>query len=81
MSLIGPRPVPELELRRYGAQKPAYLKMRPGVSGLWQVSGRNACSYKERIALDVEYSRSACIWLDLKIIGASVLEVFRLSGR
>jgi lipopolysaccharide/colanic/teichoic acid biosynthesis glycosyltransferase len=81
MSLVGPRPVPEMELERYGAQRGAYLQMRPGISGLWQVSGRNRLSYTERVALDVEYSRTVSIWIDLRIIGASLLEILRLNGR
>lgn len=81
MSLVGPRPVPEMELKRYGAQRSAYLQMRPGLSGLWQVSGRNDLAYSKRVALDVEYARSVSVTRDLKIIVATILEIFRLSGR
>ncbi|OJI92225.1 lipopolysaccharide/colanic/teichoic acid biosynthesis glycosyltransferase [Planktotalea frisia] len=81
MSLVGPRPVPALELNRYGAQRHAYLQMRPGLTGLWQVSGRNALSYEHRVALDTQYARSVSFWSDLKILFATVREVVRLSGR
>ena len=81
MSLVGPRPVPEMELKRYAGQRSAYLQMRPGVTGLWQSSGRNALAYSNRVALDVEYAHSVSALLDLKIIALTVLEIFRLSGR
>ena len=81
MSLVGPRPVPEFELNRYGTQRSAYLQMRPGLSGLWQVSGRNALCYSKRVALDVEYSQAVTLMGDVRIIGATVLEIFKFSGR
>lgn len=81
MSLVGPRPVPAQELNRYGAQQSAYLQMRPGLTGLWQVSGRNALSYEHRVALDAHYARSVSFWNDLKILCATMREVVRLSGR
>lgn len=81
MSLVGPRPVPALELDRYGMQRNFYLQMRPGLTGLWQVSGRNALSYKKRIELDMRYARSVSFLGDLKILCATLREVVRLSGR
>jgi exopolysaccharide production protein ExoY len=81
MSIVGPRPVPAKELARYGVSRSSYLRMRPGITGLWQVSGRNALCYSTRVALDVEYSRSVSLMLDLKIIGTTVFEIFKLSGR
>lgn len=81
MSVVGPRPVPAAELARYGANRNCYLKLRPGITGLWQVSGRNALCYSKRVALDAEYSRNVSLMLDLKIIGATVLEIVKLSGR
>jgi len=79
--IVGPRPVPERELHRYGAQRSAYEQMRPGLTGLWQVSGRNALSYRARIALDAQYARSASFWFDLKILCATLREVAFLNGR
>ncbi|MEN9409494.1 MAG: hypothetical protein RL216_1468 [Pseudomonadota bacterium] len=56
MSIVGPRPVTETELDRYGTARAAYLAMRPGITGLWQVRGRNSLSFMKRIAMDVEYA-------------------------
>lgn len=58
MSLVGPRPIVPAEAARYGRRIQAYARVRPGITGLWQVSGRNDTSYRRRVALDVMYSRS-----------------------
>jgi exopolysaccharide production protein ExoY len=55
MSLIGPRPIVEEELERYGAGAALYIAVRPGITGMWQVNGRCAIPYERRVALDVEY--------------------------
>jgi len=55
MSLVGPRPIVEEELRRYGAGSALYTAVLPGITGLWQVSGRGCLPYEKRVALDVEY--------------------------
>ena len=55
MSLVGPRPVTEVELAKYAGHEQCYLALRPGVTGLWQVSGRNGLGYAERVRLDAEY--------------------------
>jgi exopolysaccharide production protein ExoY len=69
MSLIGPRPVLQEELTAlYGHDAEHYLAMRPGLSGLWQVSGRSASSYGDRVRLDVVYAKTRNTWLDLKIL-------------
>lgn len=68
MSIVGPRPVVPDELERYGAASPWYLAVRPGVTGLWQVSGRNDTSYARRVSLDVHYVRSQKLWLDAFIL-------------
>lgn len=68
MSVIGPRPVTAQEMQRYGADVPFYTAVRPGVLGLWQVRGRNALTYKQRVAYDVEYVKTWSILQDLKII-------------
>jgi lipopolysaccharide/colanic/teichoic acid biosynthesis glycosyltransferase len=72
MSVIGPRPVTSAEIHRYGADYPYYTAVRPGVLGLWQVSGRNRLTYPERIALDVQYVRTWSIWADLAILVRAV---------
>lgn len=68
MSCVGPRPVIVEELARYGACEPLYLSGRPGMTGLWQVSGRSSVDYDRRIALDEEYVLNWSLWLDLKIL-------------
>lgn len=81
MSLVGPRPVPASELARYGALQAHYLSVRPGLTGLWQTSGRNALSYADRIALDVAYVQSLTLLQDLRILRATCHEIWRMSGR
>jgi lipopolysaccharide/colanic/teichoic acid biosynthesis glycosyltransferase len=68
MSIVGPRPVTECELQMYGTSRDVYLAMRPGLTGSWQISGRNNVSYDERVQLDVGYFNEICLRLDLKII-------------
>jgi undecaprenyl-phosphate galactose phosphotransferase len=80
MSLVGPRPVVEDELERYGAYLPYYLSVRPGLTGLWQVSGRNDMTYRRRVALDVAYVRNASFWLDLAILARTGFSVISTRG-
>jgi Undecaprenyl-phosphate galactose phosphotransferase WbaP len=80
MSLVGPRPVVEAELRRYGRDAELYEKVRPGITGLWQVSGRNDISYEERVQLDSWYVRNWSIWLDLDILLRTARVVLRGKG-
>jgi exopolysaccharide production protein ExoY len=68
MSVVGPRPVTSAEIHRYGSLYPYYTAVRPGVAGLWQVSGRNRLTYEERVALDVSYVKTWSIWSDLVIL-------------
>ena len=68
MSVVGPRPIVEKELPRYGGKMEEVLAVRPGLTGLWQVSGRNNLSYQKRVRLDVHYARQRNFALDLKII-------------
>ncbi|MBR0749952.1 sugar transferase [Bradyrhizobium japonicum] len=68
MSCVGPRPITADELCRYEALVGVYLSTRPGLTGAWQVGGRNETSYAERVALDVKYVQSWSLRNDLKII-------------
>jgi exopolysaccharide production protein ExoY len=68
MHLVGPRPVVVQEIPRYGEHKRHYLSVKPGMTGLWQVSGRNNLTYPQRVALDVHYVEHRTPWLDLKIL-------------
>lgn len=81
MSLVGPRPVPHTELLRYGTRIAQYKRMRPGLTGLWQVSGRNATTYGQRICLDARYANAISFWLDVTILCATLREIVRMSGR
>jgi lipopolysaccharide/colanic/teichoic acid biosynthesis glycosyltransferase len=82
MSLVGPRPVVAAELEaHYGpAGTAAYIACRPGVTGLWQVSGRSDTSYAKRVALDMRYVRHWSLALDLRILLATVPAVLRRRG-
>jgi exopolysaccharide production protein ExoY len=69
MSLVGPRPVTATELATYyGPAASLYASVRPGITGLWQVSGRSDCSYAQRVALDVDYAANQSVWSDVKIL-------------
>jgi len=67
MSLVGPRPIVAAEVARYGAGFADYCAVKPGITGLWQVSGRNDLSYAERVQLDRHYVRHHSLQLDLRI--------------
>jgi len=75
MALIGPRPVTAEELARYGRLRRLYKSVRPGITGLWQVSGGNSISYDERVALETHYIRDWSLGLDIIIVGRTIREV------
>ena len=81
MSIVGPRPVTKDELGMYGAALPQYQAIRPGLTGLWQVSGRNDLSYSDRVMLDVEYAKTFGLLLDLRIIMGTFDAVLDRTGR
>ena len=68
MSIVGPRPVTDEELERYASSVSAYLACRPGITGLWQVSGRSSTTYSKRVACDAFYSQNWSMTLDAKIV-------------
>jgi len=80
MSLVGPRPVVEEERKYYGEHWNEFLSVKPGMTGLWQVSGRNDTSYDERVALDIQYIRNWSLWLDIKIIYKTVFVIINPKG-
>ncbi|MBV9829455.1 MAG: sugar transferase [Alphaproteobacteria bacterium] len=80
MSLVGPRPIVEAEIPRYGSAFVAYCKCRPGVTGLWQVMGRNNVSYARRVQLDNAYARHSSLKMDLLILLRTVVIVIRTEG-
>jgi exopolysaccharide production protein ExoY len=75
MSIVGPRPVTEDELSRYGASVKAYTACRPGITGLWQVTGRGTASYQTRVSCDAYYARKWSLSLDSKIIIVTIPSV------
>jgi Undecaprenyl-phosphate galactose phosphotransferase WbaP len=79
MSLVGPRPIVDSEVKHYDIDFSYYLKVRPGVTGMWQVSGRNDTSYTQRVSLDRFYVRNWSVWLDLYILAKTARTV--LTGR
>ena len=80
MSLVGPRPIVAAEVPRYRRYINHYCSVTPGITGLWQVSGRNDVSYRRRVALDVTYARSKSLLFDLKILAATVPAVLLRKG-
>jgi lipopolysaccharide/colanic/teichoic acid biosynthesis glycosyltransferase len=78
MSLVGPRPPIPYEIEKY---EPWHLRrileMKPGLTGLWQVSGRSTTTFDEMVRLDLRYVRNWSLWLDLKILAKTVKEVLK----
>ena len=80
MSLVGPRPIVQEEVPRYGIHIKKYYSVKPGITGLWQVSGRSDISYSERVALDVEYVVNRSFLKDIQILIKTFDVVFRKKG-
>tara|TARA_Y100001968_G_scaffold333256_2_gene395039 strand:+ start:1199 stop:1837 length:639 start_codon:yes stop_codon:yes gene_type:complete len=67
MSVVGPRPIVEKELKKYGHHMDEIITVRPGLTGLWQVSGRNNISYEKRVKIDLFYARNHSLTMDLEV--------------
>ncbi len=80
MSLVGPRPIVEAEIDRYGPKFAAYCACRPGITGLWQVRGRSDVSYARRVEFDNQYANTWSLWLDLQILLSTVVVIVRRDG-
>ena len=80
MSLVGPRPIVSCEVLKYGRSYDLYSRVRPGITGLWQVTGRNNTTYAERIAFDEYYVRNWSIWLDSYILARTAKAVLFADG-
>ncbi len=80
MALVGPRPITLDEVDRYGRARWLYLQARPGITGLWQVSGRNLTTFEERVELDRVYVNTRTLWLDLKIMLKTVRVILFRDG-
>lgn len=81
MTFVGPRPIVIEEMAKYGPYQAAYLAMKPGVTGLWQVSGRNDVSYDERVQMDVDYFDQISFALDFSLIAKTGLAVVNRTGK
>jgi len=80
MNLVGPRPIVEAEIARYGWRYKHYQSVKPGITGLWQVSGRNAVDYRTRVAMDALYATRRSLGLDLRIIASTAPAVLFSRG-
>jgi len=80
MSLVGPRPIIEDEIEKYGEYFDYFTAVKPGITGLWQVSGRNDISYEERVRLDVWYVRNWSMELDIMILVKTAAIVLARKG-
>jgi Undecaprenyl-phosphate galactose phosphotransferase WbaP len=80
MSLVGPRPIVHSEIAKYGDVYRLYARTKPGITGMWQVSGRNLTSYEERLRLDSFYVRNWSIWLDWYILLKTIRVVIFCEG-
>nr|WP_287056354.1 undecaprenyl-phosphate galactose phosphotransferase WbaP [Phascolarctobacterium sp.] len=80
MSLVGPRPIIKAEMERYGDYINDYLMVKPGITGMWQVSGRNDIDYSERVLLDSWYVRNWNIWIDFVMLFKTFKVVIRKDG-
>lgn len=80
MSLVGPRPVIAEEQKYYGENWDEFLSVKPGMTGLWQVSGRNDTTYDERVNLDIQYIRDWTLWMDIKIAYKTIFIIINPKG-
>jgi len=80
MSLVGPRPVIEYEVEAYPSWYHGRFAVKPGLTGLWQVSGRNERTYEEMVRLDLEYAERQTLFLDIKILARTAVCVLKRQG-
>jgi Undecaprenyl-phosphate galactose phosphotransferase WbaP len=80
MSLVGPRPIVKSEIARYANSYDLYTRVTPGLTGLWQVSGRNNTTYGERVAFDEYYIRNWSVWMDVYILARTFQAVWLADG-
>lgn len=80
MSLVGPRPIVQAEIAKYGQRFGLYTKVKSGLTGLWQISGRSDTSYEDRVNLDAFYVKNWSVWLDLYILFRTIETVIFRQG-
>lgn len=79
MSLVGPRPCTEVEFGRYRPEHRERTHALPGITGYWQINGKNKTTFNEMIAMDIFYVKNLSLWLDLAIIGRTIPSIIRQS--
>lgn len=80
MSLVGPRMISPEEILEYDQWDINLLTVRPGITGLWQISGRSDVSYEQRVRFDMHYIRNWTIWLDLQLLSQTIPAVLKKRG-
>lgn len=80
MSIIGPRPVVQEELKEYGDRVDKFLSVKPGAMGLWQASGRSNIGYPERCDMELSYVDNASYWFDCQIMFKNIISIFKHTG-
>ncbi|WP_374468810.1 sugar transferase [Phenylobacterium sp.] len=80
MSLVGPRPIVEAEIAKYGRRFHHYCAVKPGITGLWQVSGRNDTTYRARVAMDCVYAARRNVFMDFRVLALTVPAVLARRG-
>jgi exopolysaccharide production protein ExoY len=80
MSLVGPRPIVQTELNEYASKRHRFLSMKPGITGVWQVSGRSALKYPERVDVELSYLDKQGITFDIAVLVRTVYCVFKRKG-
>ena len=80
MSLVGPRMITAPETSKYGQYKDLLLRVKPGITGYWQINGRQDVSYEERVRMDVSYVENWSLFMDLKILLLTPIKVFKREG-
>ncbi len=80
MTVVGPRPIVEKEIEKYGEYGDKLLMVKPGLTGMWQANGRSDTTYEERIEMDMDYIDNRNFSLDIKIILQTAIAVVRKKG-
>ena len=80
MSFVGPRPVVDGEIEKYGKNKNKLLSVKPGLTGYWQVNGRSNTTYEDRMNMELYYVDNCSLWLDIKIFLKTFVAVFEKKG-
>lgn len=80
LSIVGPRPVVESELEKYGKNKDKFLSVTPGLTGYWQANGRSTTTYEQRMNMELYYVENRSLWMDIKIFFKTFVSVVKKEG-